>query len=181
MNCWIQAYSKILTWCYQHDIDVNQLIDKGLAVNKENKNKNIMYLEEEGIEPKVKIKTDIDRFLHKSGCVEISEQKLLDTLKNTQLPTLISNIQCIEEFIQKIDNDINDNDFYCIKVLWRGDNKLNSNSTDEVYDLESSMFTEEELIEYMKSLRVFYEKKLQELKSQYINVYRNILDNEKNK
>lgn len=34
MNLWIQAYSKILTWCYKHHIDVNGLIDKKLAVAK---------------------------------------------------------------------------------------------------------------------------------------------------
>lgn len=100
-----------------------------------------------------------------------TETELLDTLKNPLLPTLITNIQELETLIQKIDKDINDNNFYCIDVKWHSTDKITQRFNDSTYNLRDSLFTDEELIEYMKSLRSFYEKKLKDLKTQYVNIF----------
>lgn len=103
--------------------------------------------------------------------IVLFEKELLDLLKNPQLPTLITNIQYLELLLQKIDKQINENNFYHIEMKWTGDGITDGESNDDIFDLDTSMFTEEELKEYMLCLHSFYEIKLKKLKSQYLDIF----------
>ena len=103
--------------------------------------------------------------------IKLYEKELLDVLKNPQLPVLITNIQDLELLLQKIDKQINENNFYHIEVKWTGDGITDGESNDDIFDLETGIFTEEELKEYMQCLHSFYEIKLKKLKSQYLDIF----------
>lgn len=103
--------------------------------------------------------------------IVLFEKELLDLLKNPQLPTLITNIQDLELLLQKIDKQINENNFYHIEVKWTGDGITDGDFNDDIFDLDTSIFTEEELKEYMLCLHSFYEIKLKKLKSQYLDIF----------
>lgn len=103
--------------------------------------------------------------------IVLFEKELLDLLKNPQLPTLITNIQDLELLLQKIDKQINENNFYHIEVKWTGDGITDGDFNDDIFDLDTGIFTEEELKEYMLCLHSFYEIKLKKLKSQYLDIF----------
>jgi hypothetical protein len=107
----------------------------------------------------------------KSRNIKLYEKELLDVLKNPQLPALITNIQYLELLLQKIDKQINENNFYHIEMKWTGDGITDGESNDDIFDLETGIFTEEELKEYMLYLHSFYEIKLKKLKSQYLDIF----------
>lgn len=110
----------------------------------------------------------------KTRKIKSYENELLEVLKNPQLPTLITNIQDLELLLQKIDKQINENDFHHIEVKWTGDGITDGESNDDIFDLETGIFTEEELKEYMQYLHSFYERKLQKLKYQYLNIFNGV-------
>jgi hypothetical protein len=107
----------------------------------------------------------------KTRNIKSYENELLEVLKNPQLPTLITNIQDLELLLQKIDKQINENNFYHIEVKWTGDGITDGESNDDIFDLETGIFTEKELKEYMQYLHSFYEIKLKNLKSQYLDMF----------
>ena len=110
----------------------------------------------------------------KTRNIKLYENELLEVLKNPQLPTLITNIQDLELLLHKIDKQINENNFYHIEVKWTGDGITDGESNDDIFDLETGIFTEEELKEYMQYLHSFYEKKLNKLKYQYLNIFNGV-------
>ena len=110
----------------------------------------------------------------KTRKIKSYENELLEVLKNPQLPTLITNIQDLELLLQKIDKQINENDFHHIEVKWTGDSITDGEPNDDIFDLETGMFTEKELKEYMQCLHSFYEIKLNKLKYQYLNIFNGV-------
>ena len=110
----------------------------------------------------------------KTRNIKLYENELLEVLKNPQLPTLITNIQDLELLLQKIDKQINENNFYHIEVKWTGDGITDGESNNDIFDLDTGIFTEKELKEYMQYLRSFYEKKLNKLKYQYLNIFNGV-------
>ena len=121
-------------------------------------------------EPTEQLKEE-DPLQLKTRNINLYENDLLEVLKNPQLPTLITNIQDLELLLQKIDKQINENNFHHIEVKWTGDGITDGESNDDIFDLETSIFTEEELKEYMLYLHSFYEIKLKKLKSQYLDIF----------
>jgi hypothetical protein len=107
----------------------------------------------------------------KTRNINLYENDLLEVLKNPQLPTLITNIQDLELLLQKIDKQINENNFHHIEVKWTGDGITDGESNDDIFDLGTDIFTEKELKEYMQYLHSFYEIKLKNLKSQYLDMF----------
>lgn len=110
----------------------------------------------------------------KTRKIKSYENELLEVLKNPQLPTLITNIQDLELLLQKIDKQINENNFYHIEIKWTGDGITDGESNNDIFDLETGIFTEKELKEYMQYLHSFYEKKLNKLKYQYLNIFNGV-------
>lgn len=121
-------------------------------------------------EPTEQVKEE-DPLQLKTINIKLYENELLEVLKNPQLPTLITNIQDLELLLQKIDKQINENNFHHIEVKWTGDGITDGESNDDIFDLETGIFTEKELKEYMQYLHSFYEIKLKNLKSQYLDMF----------